>query len=477
MKLRLPIILGLVAFALIIGLVSPHAQNPVPNDRFYSSKGAWGQEYNDQWGLRRIGFTPKGAGRSAWDIETGEGKPVIVAVLDSGIDYFHPDLRKASVWRNPREQANGKDDDGNGLVDDLIGWNFVDRSNNPWDHSGHGTFVAGLIAAAANNGTGIAGINWGVQIMPIKVMNFMARGHGLEVDRAIIYAVSQGARVINLSVEANKLTLAEQLAVDYAYRKGVLVVVAAGNQGSETTNRSPVALRHVLAVAATDPSDKRAPFSNWGPHIKIAAPGIDLLSLRARETDFILMAGAKKYKAGEGFVGPKARLYRASGTSFAAPLVSGVASLLFAKNPKLTVDQVTRIILHSARDIDIPGVDQHTGYGLLDARAALSADPEYFVDALITGVKVVQKGGKPFLRVLGTVNANELKQAWVEIGTGEKPTKLLRVSRTITDPVKGGALDDLPDYLFAGSKQWTLQLVAEHQNGKRREARFHVNME
>ena len=136
---------GLFILALLAAFAAAGAD---VNDPFFSSDGTWQQAYADQWALKRIGFESADGTASAWEIETGETNPVIVAIIDTGIDYFHPDLDKTSIWRNTRERENGIDDDENGYIDDLIGWNFVDDDNNPWDQAGHGTHGAGVIAAA-----------------------------------------------------------------------------------------------------------------------------------------------------------------------------------------------------------------------------------------------------------------------------------------------------------------------------------------
>ncbi len=464
------------ALAAILAAGSLKAEPMLPNDPLYNSKGSWEQDYDDQWGLKRVGFTAPGGGESAWEVGTDALQPVIVAVIDTGMDYFHPDLSRETVWRNPNEVLNGKDDDENGYVDDMIGWDFVDDDNNPFDSSGHGTHISGIIAASTGNGKGVAGVNPAARIMVLKVMNFLGRGHGSRTGEAMFYAVENGARVINLSVGSEELTIVERKALAYANLKGVVVVVAAGNQGINTSDYGMAGLAGVITVAATDFDDRHAGFSNWGRDVKIAAPGLEILSLRARRTDFLLMTGAENYEASSAFVGPKTAYYRASGTSFSAPFVTGVASLLLSKNPELTAQEVTRMIVHSARDIEVPGVDQYTGFGLLDARAALSADPEFFVDAWITGVKVVREGGKVLLRVIGTADANQMKKAWIEIGPGENPSEWKKVSRTITTPVKDGTLDELAAQHFAGAKQWVLRVITEHQNGRRREARFNLTL-
>ncbi len=444
------------------------AESPLPNDPYYASKGAWGQTFGDQWALPRIGFTPKGSGRSAWDIETGDQHPVIVAVIDTGLDFYHPDLKPESIWHNPYPNKPGKDP--NHYDHDIIGWNFVDNSNNPWDNDGHGTFVAGIIAAASNNGIGISGLNWGVQIMPLKVMDSFGRGRGFNVARAIVYAADHGARIINLSLDEEHLTRTEELAVDYAYKKGALIVVAAGNQGKNTEGTAPASLPHVLAVAALDQDDKRAPFSNWGKHIKIAAPGVDMLSLRARRTDLILMSGAKNYTPGSAFIGDQAQYMRASGTSFSAPLVSAVASLIWAKYPNLTNVQIERMLLESADDVEEPGWDQFTGAGRLNAVAALKADPDYFLTAKVSQVAPVKVDGKTAIQVSGTAVGSQLKSYELQLGQGEQPSSWKTVLKVDGKPVDDAVLGTFPVKEITAKGKWLVRVVA--QDGKKtKEAR------
>ncbi len=447
-----------------------------PDDPYFESRGTWGQSFLDQWGLAAIGFLDQGDKQSAWRIETGESRPVIVAVLDTGLDYFHPDISPDNIWRNHAETPNGIDDDGNGYVDDLIGWNFVENDNKPWDLSGHGTHIAGIIGAASNNGHGMAGINWGVQIMPLKIMNFTGRGRTVPMAEAIYYAVDKGASVINLSLGAEDESRIQREAVDYAKSKGVLVVAAAGNSGLDTAIITPASLDNVITVVATGPDGKRAPFSNFGDAVDIAAPGVDILSLRARHTDFALVAGQEGHRAGDANLGPENQFYRASGTSFSAPFVAGVASLIYAKNPGIQPDQVKRILLHSAADIDFPGIDRNTGFGLLDARAALSASPEFFLEAAISGVQVVQDGNKILVQVLGTIDADELDSAWIELGEGKQPGSFEKAGKTIEKPVRDGVLTEIDAQELRSSKTWVLRLVGEHENGTRRETRFELTL-
>jgi subtilisin family serine protease len=254
------------------------------------------------------------------------------------------------------------------------------------------------------------------------------------------------------------------------------VVVASGNTSRETEDYGFAGLDNVIVVGATDLDDKRAKFSNWGKNIKIAAPGIEVLSLRARRTDFLLVSKAKDYKPLGAAVGEGAAYYRASGTSFAAPLVSGVASLILSANPKLSAEQVTRMILNSARDIETPGFDQFTGNGLLDARAALAADPEFFVTARIANARAAKTDSGIMLEVSGTVAADKLKRAWIEAGAGPSPKTWAKVSDDVTAAVTDNTIALVAPSHFKGQKEWTLRLIVEHANGSKRESRFNLKL-
>lgn len=446
----------------------------IPKDPYLKSRGSWGQSYDDQWAIKRVGYTQKSD--SAWNIEDGRKHPVVVAVVDTGLDWNHLDINWSNIWNNPGEiPNNGKDDDNNGYVDDVIGWNFMGMNNKPWDEDGHGTFVTGIIAAAQNK-VGMAGINAGAKIMVLKALNDFGHTRASFLAEAIFYAADKGAKVINVSVGGKHLTRTEQDAVDYARGKGALVVVAAGNEAMNTQDYAPAGLNGVITVTSTDTNDRRAAFSNWGGEVDIAAPGLDVLSLRARRTDMLMGIPDIDYTPKTGYVGKDSRNYRASGTSFSAPMVAATASLIWAKNPDLTNTQVARMLRQSARDISIPGWDQYTGYGMLDASEALKADPEFFLITKITGVKVIQEGNQVFLGVLGTVDADELSEAWIEIGAGKNPGEWKRVSKKIKTAVKKGQLDAIPAQEFGGAKHWIIRLIGKHRNGKQREARFNLQL-
>jgi len=202
--------------------------NSAPNDPYFLSYGSWGQPYDDLWGIKKIGAP------TAWDTTAGAG--TIVAVVDTGIDYNHPDIA-SNIWVNTGEiPGNGIDDDGNGYVDDVRGWDFIGssylnptQSNNPIDHFGHGTHVAGTIAAAGNNGIGVIGVAWQAQVMAVKGLDDNGYGIDSTLSNALIYAANNGADVISNSWagQGTSQTIAD--AVSYAYNLGVVVVAAAGN--------------------------------------------------------------------------------------------------------------------------------------------------------------------------------------------------------------------------------------------------------
>lgn len=447
-------------------------QSP-PNDPYFSAQGSWGQNYEDQWAIRAVGLDD--SRESAWFNLGDNPQPVIVAVIDTGLDWNHLDMAWENLWLNQGEiPDNGIDDDFNGYVDDLIGWNFYAKTNNPWDHDGHGTIVTGIIAANTNNGVGIAGINPYARIMVLKALNAFGHSRASYLAKAIVYAADNGAQVISMSVGGKEMTMIEQQALDYAYSKGAVIVIAAGNEGINVDSYGLAANDNVITVGATGLDGKHAIFSNWGSKIDIAAPGVEVLGLRARSTDTMLGIEGVEYVERANYVGEDRRYYRASGTSFAAPIVAGVASLLLTRDPTLTNDEVKQILLQSARDADTPGVDQFSGYGIVDAQAALRTPAGYFVEASISGVAVNQANA--LIRVNGDAVADEFDEAWIEIGPGTAPTSWKRIGSNLRDPVQGGIVGNIPFSELGGSPQWTIKLVVRHQDGRAREAWFLLSL-
>lgn len=256
------------------------------------------------------------------------GRGVVVAVVDTGVDYTHSDL-SANIWRNTREiSGNGIDDDGNGFVDDVRGWNFANGNNNTMDVNGHGTHVAGTIAAK-NDGTGMTGVAYNAQIMPVKVLGNDGSGTNLSVARGIRYAADNGADVINLSLGGGYSSDVES-AIAHAVSKGAIVVMAAGNEGApRPSNPASLAIQYGVSVGAIDRNGNLASFSNRaGTDSRmqhIVAPGVNILSTM-----------------------PGGRYQSLNGTSMATPHVAGVVALMRQANPTLTDSQTRQILTGSA---------------------------------------------------------------------------------------------------------------------------------
>jgi subtilisin family serine protease len=468
MRIKLMLLLIVPAVGLAQGL-------GVPSDPNFTGKGAWGQEYDDQWAIKAVGLT---AGpESAWHRISSVAAPVVVGVIDTGLDWHHADIAWDNIWNNPGEIAdNGIDDDGNGFVDDVIGWDFYANGPKPWDHDGHGTFVSGVIAAAWND-QGIAGINPHAKIMVLKALNNFGHSRASYLSRALVYAADNGADIVNMSVGGEGITDAERAAVEYAVARGVLIVVAAGNSAVDVDTFGIAGLDGVLTVASTDMEGQRAVFSNWGAGVDIAAPGMEVLSLRARRTDLLLGLVDVTYEPGEAYVGDDRRYYRVSGTSFSAPIVTGVASLLKSHNPELTATDIKRILINSALDVGQPGPDNLTGAGIVDAIAALQADPTFFIEVAITAATAVQADDQVFLELQGTLDANQLLRGWLEFGPGENPESWERAGESMLQAVHDGALGRIPAESLRGAPTWTFRLIGENIDGEQREARFVLDVE
>ena len=317
------------------------ASEIIPND----------PRFEEQWNLSLIDMP------GAWAIEKGNPE-VIIAVVDTGFDYTHEDLA-SQTWVNVDEiPDNGIDDDNNGYIDDVHGWDFSQMpssdgnensqngDNDPIDESGHGTHVAGIIGATVDNDVGIAGIAWNCTLMPIRGAGVA----GIRDNRsasAIVYAVNNGARVINMSWGGRERSFVLRDAVDYAYARGVLMIAASGNE-SEGDSIFPAGYRKVISVAATEQHKQKFYQSNFGASIDIGAPGNVILSTHINN-----------------------RYRTLSGTSMATAHVSGVAGLIISKRPSLTHEEVRQILISTADPItESPEL---VGAGNLNAARALMA--------------------------------------------------------------------------------------------------------
>ncbi len=392
-----------------------------PNDTYAVSAGTWGQAYQDLWAVHRL------QAPLAWDTTVGQG--VVVAVVDTGVDANHPDIA-ANIWVNADEiPGNGVDDDGNGFIDDVKGWDFVGASwltptpdNNPADVNGHGTHVAGTIGAVGNNAAGIVGIAWGARIMPLRGHDNAGNGAATLLCAAIVYAANNGADVINCSFGGPGFVQVEKDAADYAHSLGVVVVAAAGNDGVRLENFYPALLPNVIAVASSSPADARSTFSNWGSRLDVAAPGEDILSLRAAGTTPGTPINSSYTRWG--------------GTSMAAPHASGLAALLLAQRPNLTPEQVRQIIRVSADDVDVAGVDNNVGFGRINAGTALTVpDPlEAKIFSPYDGTVVAGA-----IALTGVAQGIGFDSYLLEFGVGENPSSWQVVAQDTT-PVSGGML-------------------------------------
>ena len=310
-----------------IELVQPNAKittNAIPNDPSFPKLYALNN--SGQTGGK---FDADIDAPEAWDYTTGTGQTV-VAVIDTGVDYNHDDLR-ANIWVNSGEIAgNGLDDDGNGYIDDLHGYDFANNDSNPMDDNGHGTHVSGTIGAVGDNGLGVVGVNWHTKIMALKFLDESGSGYLSNAIRALDYAVANGARLSNNSWGGGGYEATLGMAIARASSVGHIFVAAAGNSASnnDVTASYPAsyAYENVVAVAATDQNDNLASFSNYGAStVDIAAPGVSIYSTL-----------------------PGNSYGSYSGTSMATPQVAGALSLYLDANPSATASQAITALYQSA---------------------------------------------------------------------------------------------------------------------------------
>jgi subtilisin family serine protease len=287
------------------------------------------------WGLRAI------KAEAAWDVTAGSGD-VLVATIDTGVDMTHEDLI--------------------GNLDTKDALNLVERNSPVDDDFGHGTHVAGIIAAVGNNNTGVIGVAFRTHVLPIRVLGVDGTGSSYDTVAAIEYAVSHGAKVINMSLGSPDHSSIEAEAVKAAIAAGVVLVAASGNEATDGNYQEyPASYTGVVGVAAVGPDLKRATFSNYNSHVTVAAPGVDILST-------IPMRMSQDRSKAYGYL---------SGTSMATPMVSGVAALIISQHPTWTSAQVTRQLQVTARHLapdgdDSNGGNVYFGAGLVDASQAVA---------------------------------------------------------------------------------------------------------
>lgn len=356
-KSTLIIVLGVFGF-------SSTVQAKIPNDPDYLKQ-------QQMW--QQIGA------ETAWDYTTGS-KQVTVAIIDTGADIWHDDL-KANIWTNPYEIADNEyDDDGNGLVDDVHGWNFIEDNNDVRtsvleaaddpEAIRHGTVIAGLVGATGDNNKNGTGLNWNIKIMPLRAIASDGSGSYEQVAKAVHYAIDNGADVISLSfVGTNDDVYLKQILRE-AYDKGIVVVAAAGNDqrsgngNLSTTRHYPVCMdidsieNWIIGVSSVDENDRLSKFANYGNCVDLVAPGQNIFSTERY---------APVYGYNKEFGGPW------QGTSFAVPLVAGSAALIKAIRPDWSAKEIINSLLKNSDDIQSKNLDfpNEIGFGRLNIGKAI----------------------------------------------------------------------------------------------------------
>jgi subtilisin family serine protease len=361
------VLLGTVSFFQFV----PMASAAIPND----------PSYFQEWYIDAVHLP------EAWDFAKGS-PTVTVAVLDSGVDLTHPDLHDR-IWTNSGEVAgNGIDDDRNGFIDDVHGWDFVDADADPnpevsvgnqLEGTNHGTLAAGIIGAAGNNSEGVVGAAWNVAIMPLRVLDSQGNGGTMQVVQAVRYAVAKGVKIINISFTGNGYSEVLAEALRKAHDAGILIVASAGNEGDTERGGNlndfpayPVCYRGahderiVLGVASLDRRGVKSSFSSYGSYcIGISAPGESFYTTQ------VFRPAIKGFDEpyGEGWFG----------SSLSAPVVSGVAALIASIDPTMKADMMMAFLTANARNIDaVNGIYAgYIGVGELDAAATVRAVQRY----------------------------------------------------------------------------------------------------
>jgi len=368
--LNLNIIICLILFFPLTDGKSNESIEPTKSTDYFVEKHSLPNDslFSKQWGLYNA--NADGADiqmLDAWEIEPGD-PDVIVAIIDMGFDVNHQDLQQ-NIWQNPGEiQNNGIDDDQNGYVDDIIGWDFVnqaegyddedcdwkDEDNDPTtSKTSHGNEVLGVVGATTNNSLGIAGMTGQCKIMLLRAGFINIEGNpvlsGTHIAKAVIYATDNGASVINISSGSNRYSNTYRNVLQYAIDHGVVIVCSAGNEGSDApVYPAAYDLEGIISVGASTENDKLARFSNYGDWVDVSAPGQHIVTTLLND-----------------------RYGQIQGTSFAAPMVSGIAALLVSKYPDWTPAQIRNQIMATV-DVSEDLKDANVTSGRVNAFKALS---------------------------------------------------------------------------------------------------------
>ena len=332
---------------------SPLVEYAEPNYKVHALEIPDDANYSLQWSHQNA------ESEAGWDIETGS-QNIIIAILDTGIDFDHPDLDE-KIWSNTGEiPGNKKDDDSNGYIDDTVGWDFENNDNYPDDDHFHGTHCSGIAAAETNNSEGVAGVCWNCTVMPVKCLDDEGYGSWTSVALSVRYAADNGADIISLSLGDESSSSLMEDAVNYAHDKGVIIFASAGNNNNDDLYY-PAYYDNVISVTASNSADGKAYFSTYGYWTDIAAPGVGIYST---------VLNSYAYK---------------SGTSMSCPFVAGVAGLLLSKNSNLSVDMLETILKSSTDPVISP--TKYMGTGRINVKKALEKADSGIVAKLNNSLK------------------------------------------------------------------------------------------
>lgn len=419
--------------SLVASLPEGSVEDISPNYIYKIEKSPLSDDLIDkQWAIKAIDAP------AAWELATGKG--VTIGLVDTGIDYNHPDL-VANLWINPAEDLNGNgrldpwsheieingvsgdfnfiDDDGNGIIDDVIGYDFVDQTfmnygdsrqpdGDPFDEGEHGTAVAGVMAATADNDIGIAGLAYNARIMTARAFDATGNGESDDIAAAIVYCVANGAKVLNFSFGEKFMSPIVYDAIKYAYERGVIMFASSGNSNNSDPHY-PSDHPEVVCVGASNSKGDKYGFGNYGSMLDITAPGSDIMTT---------VAGGIYDKS--------------SGTSLASPYASAVAALMLEHEPNLSTAEIKGTIMASAVDAGANGWDVRFGAGLLNAKNALTTVGKTIIEIVEPAHDAAfNKSKTANVDITATTLAPLFDKVTVLIGEGHLPEKFDTIAANI----------------------------------------------
>lgn len=436
-----------------------------------------------QWNINALGL------ERAWKISVGDG--ILVGVIDTGIDFMHNDL-KNNLWINPLEDSNGNgkfdpwwftetrngikgdfdgiDNDDNGTVDDIIGYDFVDQSvfnagdaairdGLPIDEQGHGTQCSGIIAAQANNTIGVAGIAPKAKLVSLRAFDITGNAEEDDVAAAIVYAAMNGIHVLSMSFGDIIESPLVRDAINFAHEAGVTMVASSGNDNQQPTRllrRFPASYEHVISVGAINERLSLAGFSSYGSYISLCAPGVNIPTTRVNN------------RYNPAF----------QGTSAAAPHCAAVAALLLSANKSLTPDDIRGILTSTAKDLGEKGWDERFGAGLVDAESALNnANSTLFtIDYPIQG-QVINKDVTGTIQIKGNtlVPLFDYSELFYTIGDANEKTTWENIGQRRNERTTSGILGTIPTQNLRDTS-YTIRSVVHLTNGNTIERRTRIDI-